>query len=320
MDSTTGKVTALTPQRGIESNIAKLKSVLAADSVRSQFEDVLKENAGAFVASIIDLYGNDKRLQGCDPNAVVFEALKAASLKLAINRTLGHAWIIAYKGIPSMQLGYKGWIQMALRTGQYRYINTDVVCDGQFVSQDFLTGEPDLSGEIKDKNKIVGYFAHIGLLNGYRKTIYLTKEKVLDHAEKYSPSFSRSDSPWKTEPDKMSMKVVLAMLLGRYGVVSVEMAKAFEYERSSNLGVEPTSIADANTIPVNTVLRAPFYLARVNGDSPTKTTNQRIPAKHKAALDTQIEQPPEDKSPSLSLGVQGVLANELFDDENQSDF
>ena len=91
--------------------IDKLKNILAAQSVKEQFEAVLKENAGAFVASIIDLYNTDKTLQLCDPKSVVMEALKAASLKLPINKQLGFAWIVPYRDgrtgqyIPTFQLG-----------------------------------------------------------------------------------------------------------------------------------------------------------------------------------------------------------------------
>src|SRR5690606_14139389 len=112
--------------------IDRLKAILSAESVQEQFRNALQENAGAFVASVIDLYNTDANLRLCDPSKVVMEALKAASLKLPINRQLGFAWIVPYKDksgeyIPTFQLGYKGYIQLALRTGAYRYINADVV-------------------------------------------------------------------------------------------------------------------------------------------------------------------------------------------------
>lgn len=121
--------------------IDKLKSILAAQSVQEQFKAVLAENSEAFVASIIDLYNTDKTLQACDPKSVVMEALKAASLKLPINKQLGFAWIVPYKDgktgqfIPAFQLGYKGYIQLCMRTGSYKYINADVVYEGELVSK-----------------------------------------------------------------------------------------------------------------------------------------------------------------------------------------
>jgi len=209
----------------------RIKSILDAGSVKQQFENVLADNAGAFVASIIDLYNNDSQLQQCEPKAVVFEALKAASLKLPINKQLGFSWIVAYKGKPTFQVGYKGYIQLAIRSGLYRYINADFVYDGQFVSRDFLSGEVDLTGD-KKGDKIVGYFAHLELLAGYRKTLYLTKEEVLAHAKRYSPSYSSASdkSPWKSDPDKMCLKTVLRMLLSKYALLSIEMQKALEVD------------------------------------------------------------------------------------------
>jgi recombination protein RecT len=102
--------------------VEKLKGILSVESVQEQFKSVLAENSGAFVASIIDLYNTDKTLQACDAKAVVMEALKAASLKLPINKQLGFAWLVPYKDktgqhIPTFQLGYKGYIQLCMRTG-----------------------------------------------------------------------------------------------------------------------------------------------------------------------------------------------------------
>jgi recombination protein RecT len=151
--------------------------------------------------------------------------MKAAILKLPINKSLGFAWIIAYKGAPQFQIGYKGLIQLALRTGQYRIINADLVYEGEYQSVNKLTGEFDLSG-VKRSEKVVGYFAHFELLNGFSKTLFMTKERVEMHAAKYSKSYSYSSSPWKTEFDAMAIKTVLGNLLKKYGVMSIEMANA----------------------------------------------------------------------------------------------
>ena len=147
--------------------IDRLKNILAAQSVKEQFEAVLKENAGAFVASIIDLYNTDKILQMCDPKNVVMEALKAASLKLPINKQLGFAWIVPYRDgrtgqyIPTFQLGYKGYVQLCMRTGAYRYINDDVVNEGELVKHDKLRGKIEIYPVKRTGEKKVGYFAFI---------------------------------------------------------------------------------------------------------------------------------------------------------------
>lgn len=208
------------------SKIDSLKKMLDAPSVREQFKNALAENSGPFVASIIDLYNGDTYLQNCEPKLVVMEALKAAILKLPIIKSLGFAYIVPYKRnnvlIPQFQIGYKGLIQLAMRTGQYRIINADEVYEGEYKSKNKLTGEFDLSGE-QTSDKITGYFAHFEMLNGFSKTLYSTVEKVTAHAQKYSKSYNTAATPWKTEFDAMAKKTVLRGLLGHWGILSVEM-------------------------------------------------------------------------------------------------
>lgn len=213
--------------------IDRLKSILYADSVQEQFKSVLAENSGAFVASIIDLYNTDKYLQACDPKTVVMEALKAASLKLPINKQLGFAWIVPYKDnksgqyIPTFQLGYKGYIQLCMRTGAYRYINADVVYEGELVKQDKLTGEIEIDPEKRTGDKKIGYFAFIETLNGFRKALYMTVDEITQHAKRYSKSFNSKSGAWATDFDAMALKTCLRLLLSKYGVMSVEMQQAY---------------------------------------------------------------------------------------------
>jgi len=204
-----------------------LKTTLNAPSVQQQFSNVLKDNAEAFMAGIIDLYNSDNYLQNCDPKLVIAEALKAAVLKLPLNKALGFSYLVPYKNkqgefIPTFQIGYKGLIQLAMRTGQYRIINADVVFEGELKSRDKLTGEIDFTGERSSEN-IEGYFAHIEMLNGFSKTLYMTKQQVTDHAKKYSASYNYPQSAWKTNFDEMALKTVLRNLLSHYGFLSVEM-------------------------------------------------------------------------------------------------
>jgi len=212
--------------------VERLKAILYADSVQEQFQNALKENAGAFVASIIDLYNTDKTLQMCDPKNVVTEALKAASLKLPINKQLGFAYIIPYKDgrtgqyVPTFQLGYKGYIQLAMRTGAYKYINADIVYEGELVKHDKLTGELVIDPEKRMSDKKIGYFAYIETLNGFRKTLYMSVEEVTKHAQRYSKSFNSKNSVWATDFDAMALKTVLRLLLSKYGIMSIEMQTA----------------------------------------------------------------------------------------------
>lgn len=233
---------ALTP-------VQKLKSVIGTDSVQEQFRNALAEGSSLFVASLIDIYNNDKYLQKCSPQAVIMEALKAATLKLPINKSLGFAYIVPYGSEPQFQIGYKGYIQLAMRTGKYRFLNADVVYEGELKSQNKMTGEIDLSGEAKSSN-IVGYFAYIETVNGFKKSLYWSKERVLTHAKRYSKSFNHSSSAWQSNFDEMALKTMLRNLLSHYGIMSVEMVSALNSdsdERTQEARVEDEISGNANS-------------------------------------------------------------------------
>ncbi len=240
------QATANSTKTAVARPIDKLKHILAAQSVKEQFQNVLKENAGAFIASIIDLYNTDKTLQACDPKAVIMEALKAASLKLPINMQLGFAWIVPYKnkGVPTpvFEIGYKGYIQLALRTGAYRYINGDVVYEGELVKHDKLTGEVEIDPSQRTGDKKIGYFAFLETLNGFRKTLYMTTEEVTTHAKRFSKSFSSSNSPWTTDFDAMAIKTCFRQLISKYGIMSVEMQRAYIEDSSDVISLADEAI------------------------------------------------------------------------------
>ena len=181
-------------------SIAKVdtfKEILNTGSVRAQIKNSLKENAGAFMSSMIDLYSGDPLLQNCDPQAVAMECLKAASLHLPIVKSLGFAYVVPYKNKPTFIIGYRGLIQLAQRSGQYRTINAGSVYKGEIIGVDKLSGMIDISGE-RSGDEVVGYFAY----------------------------FNSNYSPWKTEFDKMAQKTVLRKLIGTYGVMTPDMQTA----------------------------------------------------------------------------------------------
>jgi recombination protein RecT len=236
-----------------------MKTMLSTESVKNQFRNALQDSAPLFVASLIDIFTNDKNLQECPPNMVVMEALKAATLKLPINKNLGFAYIVAYKGKPEFQMGYRGIIQLAIRTGQYKYLNAGMLYEGQRVNSDFLTGAVTISGEPKN-GAVIGYFAHMELLNGFSKTLFWDKEQVTAHAKKFSKSWGRPNSPWTTNFDGMATKTMIRNLLGKYGILSVEMISALsgdtdernpearadeEIEREANAG----DVIDVEVVP-----------------------------------------------------------------------
>lgn len=207
-----------------------MNATLNSEGMQKLLEDTVKENRGSFVASLIDLYGSDTALAACNAGDVVKEALKAVSLKLPINKQLGFAYIIPYGGRPQFQLGYRGYIQLCIRTGTYKYINTAVIYEGEYLGEDKLTGEVDVSGQ-RVSDEVIGYTAYIETINGFKKCLYWTKDKVKAHAKRFSKTYANGNGAiWKEYFDEMAQKTVLRNLLSKYGIMSVELQQGFEAE------------------------------------------------------------------------------------------
>lgn len=220
-------------KQGQVSPVNQMKNLLANQGMQNLFADALNENKDRFLASIIDLYNGDSYLQGCNPKEVAMEALKAATLNLPINKSLGYAYIVPFKNkdklTPRFQIGYKGYIQMAQRSGQYKALNAGIMYEGMEVKRDFLRGTFEIIGEPKS-DKVIGYFAYFQLLNGYEKAIFMTKDEVTEHAERYSQSYGSDYSPWKKQFDEMAQKTVIKRLLSKYGVLTTEFQDAVKEE------------------------------------------------------------------------------------------
>lgn len=239
-----------------------MRNILDNDATKKLLQDSLKENAGAFSASILDLYNTDTSLQRCDPAKVFAECLKAVSLKLPISKQLGFAYVIPYGNEPQFQLGYKGMIQLCMRTGEYKHINADVVYEGEYQGTEKLTGEVDLNGK-KISDEIVGYFAYIETINGFKKTLYWSKEKVQTHARKFSKSFNSKNSVWGSNFDAMALKTVLRNLISKYGIMSIEMCNALSVEQSD------TPIADVDYAQSETEVETEAEISEQNDMPPS---------------------------------------------------
>lgn len=254
------------------SPVNQMKNLLENKGMQNLFADAVKENKDRFLASLIDLYNGDTYLQGCDPKEVAMEALKAATLNLPINKSLGYAYIVPFKNkgklTPQFQIGYKGYVQMAQRSGQYRSLNAGIIYEGMEIKKNYLKGTFEIVGEPKSE-KVIGYFAYFELLNGYEKALYMTKDEVIKHAETYSQSYSSNFSPWKKQFDEMAQKTVLKRLLSKYGVLTTEFEKAMKEDedrevliaRESNAVEEFTVEDEVVTVDEETVeedVEAPF--------------------------------------------------------------
>nr|DAF67692.1 MAG TPA: RecT protein [Caudoviricetes sp.] len=279
-----------------------LNRIIADDSTQAQFKNALGKASGSFLSSVVELFTGDANLQRCQPKLILAEALKAATLHLPISKALGFAFVVPYKKrskvsvqqadgsyreewtdvyIPTFQIGYKGLIQLAMRTGQYRTINADVVYEGELRKGSKLTGIYDFEGE-KKSDKVIGYFCYFELLNGFSKTLYMTIEQMAAHAKQYSKALVGRDvtvesllknaslpvSPdsktvgWLGNFHGMAIKTTIRNLLSKYGYLSVEMQKAIDYETESDekaieIGGDRqlqahANISDANVIDIET--------------------------------------------------------------------
>lgn len=233
----------------VNTGIPALKSLLATEAIRRQMKSLLGEKAGHFMMAIVGVVEGNYQLQECEPQSIINSALVSATLDLPIEKNLGYAYIVPYKdnkkgySIAQFQLGYKGFIQLALRSGQYKYINSIEIKKDELKHYNLLTGEFTFEF-IEDINKrleaeTIGYASYIEFNNGFRNTLYMTKEQVKDHAEKYSQSYGYdikngyNISNWSKNFDAMALKTVLKLNLSKYGALSVNIQKALQVDGSA---------------------------------------------------------------------------------------
>lgn len=218
------------------------KDFFNSPAVKNKFSEVVSGKSDQFIASLLSVVNNNKLLSKADNNSILTAAMKAATLNLPIDPSLGSAYIVPFKGQAQFQLGYKGLIELAQRSGQYKSINAGVVYKSQFKSYDPLFEILDIDFS-QPRGEVVGYFASFKLLNGFQKITYWTKEEVYNHAKRFSKSFN--NGPWKTDFDAMAKKTLLKNIIGTYGPKSIEMQQAIvadnetEDEKAAPIDVTP---------------------------------------------------------------------------------
>lgn len=213
-----------------------LPALLNSDVIKNRFNEVLGKNAAGFTSALLNIWNGNKALQSCDARSILGAAGLAATLNLSITPSLGQAYIVPYKGNATFQVGVKGLVQLAHRTGKYVALHAGKVCEGELRGFNPITGEPIIGEKISDE--VVGYVAYMRLNNGFEKTLYMTIAEIEKHAEKYSQSYSydkkngRQSSPWTTNFDSMAAKTVLKKLLNTWGILSADMASAMQADLS----------------------------------------------------------------------------------------
>lgn len=217
-----------------------IPALVHSPSFLKRTQDTLGEGAQQFLSSVLSLYNADKELQKCRAEELYNCCLMAAALKLPFNKDLGQAWIIAYGGKPQLQIGWKGFVQLAQRSGQFRTINCTDVKAGEIENIDRLSGEIEFKWLQDDAERVkaetIGYVAYFELSNGFRKMLYMTKVELEEHAKKYSQTYKRGYGVWKDNFDAMARKTVLKLILNRYAPLSVDMAKAIRLDQADSEG------------------------------------------------------------------------------------
>lgn len=225
-----------------------VKQQLQSPSIKRKFEDVLGKKAPQFISSLINVVNSNTELKEVDQNSVIAAALVAAALDLPINQNFGYMYLVPYKGKAQPQMGYKGYIQLAQRSGQYLHLNAISVYEDEFEGWNPLTEELKYEPNFHDRNKDekpVGYVGYFKLQNGFEKTVYWTREQIDQHRQKFS-KMSGKQKPtgvWATDFDAMALKTVLRNLIGKWGPMTVDMQTAYNADEE----VADTSPIDEET-------------------------------------------------------------------------
>ena len=230
---------------------------LSRIDVKKQVADVVGKNSDTFISSIISAVGANDKLKECEPASILSSALLGESLKLSPSPQLGHYYMVPFdnkkKGVKvaQFQLGYKGYIQLAIRSGQYKKINVVAIKKGELEYFDPLNEDIKVNMMVDDwdareQAETIGYYAMFELVNGFRKTMYWSKKQMLAHADKYSKAFNKESleklqngqipekemwkysSFWYTDFDGMAFKTMLRQLISKWGIMSIDLQKAFD--------------------------------------------------------------------------------------------
>jgi len=224
-----------------------IKAYVSDAKIRQKFEEVLGKKTQGFLASVMQV-ANQPQLKGAVPATVINAAMMAATLDLPINNNLGFAYIVPYKRKfkdaqgkwaesleAQFQMGYKGFIQLAQRSGQFARIAATPVYEGQLISANPLLGY-EFDWTVPNQGEAIGYVAFFKLLNGFTAELYMSKADVIKHAGNYSQSYKfaqgqinqgkKASSVWHENFDSMALKTVTKLLLSKQAPLSIEMQTA----------------------------------------------------------------------------------------------
>lgn len=219
----------------------QFSTLIKSDAVQKSLEGTLGDSmrTKTFTSSLISAVSTNPALRDCDGMTIISAALLGESLNLSPSPQLGQYYMVPFRDNKSgtvkatFQLGWKGYYQLALRSGQYQNIDAVAVKEGELKSYNPITGDIDLD-PIQDpiereKAKTIGYYAYFTMNNGFTKKLYWSREKMQAHAEKYSKGYAahKGYTFWEKDFDSMALKTMYRQLIGKYGIMSIEMQKAY---------------------------------------------------------------------------------------------
>lgn len=216
------------------------KALMNTPAMKKKFTDILHEKSDSFMGSLMTLVGSDDYLSKAEPMTIIASALKAATMDLPIDKNLGYAYIVPFNRKEKIGkdwithneaqfiLGYKGYIQLAQRSGQYKALNALAIYSGQLIDWNPLTEEFTFDYKAKVSDEVIGYVGFFELLNGFKKTVYWTKQEIESHRIKNAKGYDKEklSGAWKENYDAMAIKTVLRNMLAKWGLLSVEMQSA----------------------------------------------------------------------------------------------
>ena len=229
-----------------------IKGLMDSPAVKKRFEEVLNKRAPQYMSSIVNLVNSDTNLKKCEPMSVIASCMVAATMDLPVDKNLGYAWVVPYGNKAQFQMGYKGYIQLALRTGQYKAINVTEIREGELISWNPLSEEVEIDFTQRKSDKVIGYAGYFKLINGFEKTVYWSREDVEAHAKKFSKTYNFANSIWKTDFDAMAKKTVLRNLLSKWGILSIEMQNAYVADNNVVKNIEEGTVQVENSIDIET--------------------------------------------------------------------
>ena len=240
----------------------KFSMVIKSDTYQKLIQQTLgnPKKAERYTAAIMSAVATNPQLQTCEAKTILSGSLLAESLNLAHSPQLGHYYLVPFdnrkQGTTEAQfiLGYKGYIQLAARSGNYKHINVMEIKEGELVSYNPFDEEiilnPIQDVDEREKTPTIGYYAMFEYINGFKKVIYWSKAQMLAHADKYSKAFNKASyekllngeipdkdlwkysSFWYKDFDSMAKKTMLRQLISKWGVMSVDMTQAIETDNS----------------------------------------------------------------------------------------